>query len=122
MVFDRWPDLVLQDHRIDTVSALDAAEGFKVIGAGVMQVVVPFGYEQARAARAGFRPELFARWKGSNGISTSILFHRSATFRLFCLHSPFHDSASRLLVQCVVPVASKHYGILSHWKYSSSVR
>ena len=90
-------DLVLQDHRIDTVSALHTPEGFKVVGAGVMQVVVPLGHEQARAARAGSRRELFARWKRPNGLSTCVLVHRFTTLRLFCIHSLSHDSASWLL-------------------------
>jgi hypothetical protein len=105
MAFDRWLDLVLQDHWIDTVSALHAAEGFKVVGAGIMQVVVPLGHEQARTTSTGSRRELFARWKRSNGISTSILFRRSTTLRLFRIHSLPHDSASRLLVRCVVFLA-----------------
>lgn len=77
VAFDQWLDLVLQDHRIDTVSALHAAEGFKMVGAGVMQVVVPLGHEQARTTSTGSRRELFARWKQPNGISTFILVHRS---------------------------------------------
>ena len=120
LAFGRRPDLVLQDHGIDTVSALHAAEGFKVVGAGVMQVVVPLGHEKARATSTGSRRELFAGWKGPNGFSTSVLFHRSATLRLFRPHFPFHDSASRLLVRCVVLLASKRHGIFSHWQYCSS--
>ena len=55
LAFDRRPDLVLQDHGIDTVPALHAAEGFDVVFAGVIQVVVPLGHEQARATSAGSR-------------------------------------------------------------------
>jgi hypothetical protein len=98
MAFDRWLDLVLQDHWIDTVSALHAAKSVKVVGAGIMHVVVPLGHEQARATSTGSRRELFARWKRPNGIFTSVLVHRSTTLRLFCIHSLSHDSASRLLV------------------------
>ena len=97
LAFDRWLDSVLQDYGIDTVSALHTAEGLDVVFTGVMQVVVPLGHEQARATSTGSRRELFARWKRPNGISTSVLFHRSTTLRFFYLHSPFHDSASRLL-------------------------
>jgi hypothetical protein len=63
---DRRPDLVLQDHGIDTVSALHAAEGLDAVFAGVIQLVVPFVHEQAPATSAGSSAELLARGKGPN--------------------------------------------------------
>ena len=65
-VFDQRPDLVLQDHGIDTVPALHTAEGLDAVFAGVIQVVVLLVREQARATSAGFCVELFARGKGPN--------------------------------------------------------
>lgn len=66
LAFDRRPDLVPQDHGIDTVSALHAAEGLDVVFAGVIQVVIPLVHEQAGATSAGSRAELLARGKGPN--------------------------------------------------------
>jgi len=40
-------DLIPQDHRVDTVPALDATEDFGIMFAGVNQVVAPVMYEQA---------------------------------------------------------------------------
>ena len=71
LVFDRRPDLVLQDHGIDTVSALHAAEGLDAVFAGVIQVVVPLVYEQPPATSAGSRAELLARGMGPLGMFTS---------------------------------------------------
>jgi hypothetical protein len=45
MTFDLWPDLVLQDDRIDAVSALHAAEGLDVVFAAGKRVVVPLVHE-----------------------------------------------------------------------------
>lgn len=94
--FVRWPELVLQDDGIDTVSALHATKGLEV-WAGVIQIIVPLGHEQARAASAGSRAELLARWKGLNSMPTSGLFHRSTTRRVCWFHFLSHDSASRLV-------------------------
>lgn len=75
LVFDRRPDLVLQDHGIDTVPALHAAEGLDAVFAGVIQVVVPLVHEQTPATSAGSCVELFARGKGPRGMSTSAFCH-----------------------------------------------
>lgn len=45
MAHDRKPNLVLQDHGIDTVPALHAAEGFGIVYTAILQVVVPLGHE-----------------------------------------------------------------------------
>lgn len=58
MAHDRQPNLVLQDHGIDTVPALHAAEGFGIVFAGILQVVVPLGHEQASTTSAASRREL----------------------------------------------------------------
>ena len=60
LAFDRWLDSVLQDYGIDTVSALHTAEGLDVVFTGVMEVVVPLRYEQARTTSAGSRRQLLA--------------------------------------------------------------
>jgi hypothetical protein len=79
LAFDRRPDLVLQDHGIDTVSALHTAEGFDAVFARVIQVVVPLIYEQAAATSAGSRAELLARRKGQHGMSISAFCHSSVS-------------------------------------------
>jgi hypothetical protein len=71
--------LVLQNHRIDTVSALHAAEGLDTVFARAFQVVVPLIHEQARATSAGFRVELYARVKGPHSLATSDFCHRFVT-------------------------------------------
>jgi hypothetical protein len=58
MAHDRQPNLVLQDHGIDTVSALYAAEGLDLVFTGILQVVVPLGHEQASTTSAASRREL----------------------------------------------------------------
>jgi hypothetical protein len=113
LAFVRRTDLVLQDDGIDTVPALHATEGLDVMVTGVMQIVVPLVHKQARATSAGSRQKLLARRMGPKGLPTSDLFHRPASFRFFWLHSPFHDSASRLLARCDVYMASERHGVLS---------
>jgi hypothetical protein len=121
LAFDRWPDLVLQNDGIDTVPALHTTEGLDMVFTGVMQVVIPLAHEQARATSAGSRQKLLARRMGPKGLPTSDLFHRSAAFRFFWLHSPFHDSASRLLVRCDVYVALEWHCVLSPCCHCSAV-
>lgn len=77
LALDRRPDLVPQDHGIDTVPALHAAEGLDAVFARVIQVIVPFVYEQAPATSAGSRAELLTCGKGPNGISTPAFCHSS---------------------------------------------
>src|SRR5262245_50305758 len=74
----RWSCLILQDDRIDTVSALHAAEGLDVVSTGVTRIVVPLVYEQASATSARFRVELIARGKRSNDLFTFAFCHRPA--------------------------------------------
>ena len=100
LAFDRQPDLILQDYWVNPVPALHAAEGLDIMSARILQVVTPFGHEQARTTNAGSRRELLARGKRPNDSSTSSLLHHSAALWLCWLHSPSHDLGSRLLVRC----------------------
>jgi hypothetical protein len=90
--FNRRSALVLHDHGIDSVTALHAAEDLGVVVVGIVQVIAPVVYEQARATSAGSRVELFVRRKKPNGMSISTLCHDSPPRRLFRLDSPLHGS------------------------------
>lgn len=118
---DRCLDLVLQDHRIDTVTALHATKGLDAVFTGATQAVVPLAHEQACATSARSCRKLLACRKGSNDMPIVVLFHWSATLRIVRLHSPFHDSASRLLVRRDVRLASEHHCVFSRWRHCSSV-
>ena len=113
LAFDRWLDSVLQDYGIDTVSALHTAEGLDVVFTGVMEVVVPLRYEQARTTSAGSRRQLLACRNRLNGGSFIVLRHRSTASWLCWCRSLCHDSTSRLLVRCDVSVASARYCVLN---------
>jgi len=73
-----WPYLVLQDHGIDTVSALHATETLNVVSTRVTRIIVPLVYEQAPATSARSRVELIARGKRSNELTTSAFRHRAS--------------------------------------------
>ncbi|MEP6933540.1 MAG: hypothetical protein ABI988_06320 [Nitrospirota bacterium] len=79
LAFNRSPDLVVQDYRVNTLSTLHAAKGLYVGFIGVMQLMIPLGHEQARTTSTTLSRELLARGKRPNGISTSLLFYRYAT-------------------------------------------
>lgn len=98
LAFESEPDLVLQDDGIDTVPALHATKGLDVVVTGVIRAVVPLAHEQTSAPSARSRVELLACGRGVNRLSPFALFHCSAARRFYLFHSPFHDSASQLLV------------------------
>lgn len=96
MAFDRHPDLVLQNDRVNKIPALHAAESFDIVVIRILQVVTPLAHEQALTTDAGSRRKLLASWKRLNGISSAGLFHYSdSAARWLCsLHYLFHDSVS----------------------------
>lgn len=113
LFFARWPDLILQDHGVDTVTALHATKGLDAVFTGAAQAVVPLAHEQARATSAGFGRELLVHGKGSNHAPGIRLLHSFATLRLFWHHNRFHDSVSRLLVRRDRHVTSERHAVLS---------
>ena len=109
LAFDRQPDLVLQDDRVNTVPALHTAESFDIVVARILQVVTPLAHEQALTTDTGSRRKLLASWKRLNGISSSGMFPHSAALWLCSLHYPFHDSVSSLLVRREGLVAFEYF-------------
>jgi len=89
---NRQSELVLQDQRINTVSALHAAENLDIVFAGVTQVKTPVVHEQAGATSAGSRRELFTRREEPNSLIIPAFCHSAASHSFSCLHPSFHDS------------------------------
>jgi hypothetical protein len=76
--------------------ALNTAQDYGVVFAGVNQVIAPLFHEQTSASDAAFRVELFARRKEPKSMSILALCRGSTPLGFFRLHSLFHDSVPRL--------------------------
>ena len=114
-VEDRRRDLVLHDDRIDAMPALNAAQDSDVIFTGALQILSPVAQEQACATSARLRLELLECREEPNSMCLPVPFHSSEPRVFVCLHSTFHDAASRFVIRRNVVLTKELQNTLPRW-------